>query len=282
MMRARPDPRRHLGMKDGELAGKAYARFWRPKMDALAAHVIDALAHGPAPAPLLAPLEAAPRLVDPKYEDGSETVFGVRDDGALHVALTTPMRGATPAMVDWWFGWHSAEPQRYKLWHPRAHVHAQWRNGDAPSAGARGRDAYVGRTSIVDEYLGDELGRFAIRFVDPRDLGFDGAALADAEQATAVCARVGFADLPFDAGWLVHHVKRTHDGCEMRSRFWLGGPHAAARSGGALGALAVGAAKQIMKPKASDGRALLVHCAEEMAHLATFLPAIYAELRDTD
>jgi hypothetical protein len=62
--------------------------------------------------------------------------------------------------IDWWFGWHSDEPQRYKLWHPRAHVHAQWGaegTKDAPdrpdladlaaSGNLRGR--HIGRVSSL-------------------------------------------------------------------------------------------------------------------------------------
>jgi hypothetical protein len=30
-----------------------------------------------------------------------------------------------------------------------------------------------------------------------------------------------------------------------------------------------------MRPSEADARALLVHCAEEMQHLASFLPALY-------
>jgi hypothetical protein len=39
------------------------------------------------------------------------------------------------------------------------------------------------------------------------------------------------------------------------------------------------AARLFMRPSEADARALLVHCAEEMQHLAQFLPALYAEFR---
>jgi glyoxylase-like metal-dependent hydrolase (beta-lactamase superfamily II) len=32
------------------------------------------------------------------------------------------MPGVTGAMFEWWMGWHYMEAQRYKLWHPRAHI----------------------------------------------------------------------------------------------------------------------------------------------------------------
>jgi hypothetical protein len=35
-----------------------------------------------------------------------------------------------------------------------------------------------------------------------------------------------------------------------------------------------------MKPRQADAEALLVHCAQEMPHLASFLPEIFAELGD--
>ena len=90
----------------------------------------------------------------------------------------------------------------------------------------RGRQRYVGRTSCVDEYIGSTLNRVAVQFRPPAELGFDERLLADPERATAVCARVGFVDMPFDFGYLAHYVSRTSQGSQMRSRFWLGGGNA--------------------------------------------------------
>src|SRR5262249_47749658 len=150
--------------------------------------------------------------------------------GGMHLAILTEMPGVVPEMIDWWFGWHSEEPERYKLWHPRAHVHAAWCSASGASGSRlRGRERYVGRTSCVDEYVGSELGSYAIRFVPPRELGFNEQLLTDLQQATAVCARVGIVGLPFDVGWLAHYVSRTASGSVMRSRFWLGGPNARPR-----------------------------------------------------
>ncbi|MBK7156217.1 MAG: hypothetical protein IPH72_31345 [Sandaracinaceae bacterium] len=36
----------------------------------------------------------------------------------------------------------------------------------------------------------------------------------------------------------------------------------------------------MLRPTERDARAMLTHCAEEMAHLATFLPTLYREQRD--
>jgi hypothetical protein len=267
---------RYLGMRDGDLRDKPYAKHWNPRMVPLAPHAIEALAAGPMAAPVMLALEDAGRLLEPGDHD-VENGFCLTHRGAMHVAIRTGMPGVTPAMVDWWFGWHSDEPQRYKLWHPRAHVHAEWASPGVP--GATGRARYVGRVSHVDEYLGSTLGRFAIRFVAPADLGIAGPSIAEPDGDTMVCARAGFADYPVDAGYLVHHVRRVAGGSEMRSRFWLGAPYAAGRGG--LASVAVRVAKGLRRPSETDGRALLAHCAQEMTHLASFLPRLHAELGAT-
>jgi hypothetical protein len=67
----------------------------------------------------------------------------------------------------------------------------------------------------------------------------------------------------------------------MRSRFWIGGRYAAGR-GSAVGTVLAHVARLVMHPSEADARALLVHCAEEMQHLASFLPALFAEFRSQD
>jgi hypothetical protein len=182
-------------------------------------------------------------------------------DGGIQVSVRTDMPGVTPAMRDWWFGWHGSDSRRYKLWHPRAHVSAQWsKNG--------GGGGYVGRTSLVQEYLGSAFSRPAIQFVEPSVVGLGGVGDDDA----AICARLGSSDIPVDVGWLVHHVRPTPDGAEMRSRFWIAGRHVALRAGTSLAdrALRMIATSQLPNP-----RDLVVHCAQEMNHLSGFLAELH-------
>jgi hypothetical protein len=275
MMRSKSIAGRHLGWNAADLAEKPYARFLDPEIAPLPDHIRHALDRGPLPEPLLPTLDAAPQSLfgqAPAIENG----FALNADGAIVVAARTDLPDVTPAMIDWWFGWHSDSPERYKLWHPSAHVHAAWLS--PPPPGSQGRARYVGATSIVDEYIGSALLRAAIRFLPPASLGFTDPSLDDAAQATIVCARTGLADVPIDVGYLVHHVRRTAGGSEMRSRFLIGGRYAAGR-GSALGTAMARAGRVFMRPSESDARALLVHCAEEMQHLAQFLPALYAQCR---
>ncbi|MDH6243440.1 hypothetical protein [Mycobacterium sp. OTB74] len=243
----------YLGYRRDDAAAP-FAEFFDPEMAPLPGHVVQALEHGPQAGPVLPDYDE--RLEPVGYQQ-TENGYGRLRDGGFTVAVRTDMPGVTPAMWDWWFGWHGCDSRRYKLWHPRAHVSAQWRDG-------RDDETYVGRTSIVREYLGSSFTRAAIQFVEPSVLGHTGV---------AITARLGSPDIPVDIGWLVHQVRPIADGAEMRSRFWLGGRHVALRSGASL-------AEKALRPIAArllpDPRDLLVHCAQEMNHLAGFLPALHA------
>lgn len=263
-----------LGWTDEQLATRSYARHWKPQMAPLAADVVQAVTASPYASELLPP----PALAVQRGLEATAvpTGFTLTADGAMHINVRTPMPGVTPAMIDWWFGWHSDAPERYQLWHPLAHVHASWL--EPPAEATSGRSRYVGRTSIVEEYLGAKLGRFSIAFRPPAELGLHDDRLDNPARATAVCARIGPADLPVDVGWLAHLVVADGDGSVMHSRFWIGAPYAAVRPGasGALDA-ALKLGRKLAKPTLDDARALLVHCAQEMPHLAGFLSALHAD-----
>lgn len=249
----------YLGYRPGD-ADTPFAEFYQPEMAKLPRHVVEALEHGPQAGPVLPGFDDTATL-PAEGSQQTENGYGNLADGGIAVAVRTDMPRVTPQMWSWWFGWHGSDSRRYKLWHPRAHVSAQWRD--------QGPDgSYLGRTSLVREYLGSSFAKAAIQFVEPSTLGLQ---LPDGE--VAVCARLGSADIPVDVGWLIHHVRPTADGAEMRSRFWMGGRHVALRNGFAI-------TDRVVRPVAArqlpDPRDLLVHCAQEMNHLAGFLPELHA------
>jgi hypothetical protein len=271
MKGSKPIPGRRLGWSKEDLATKPYAKFWNPNVAVVPDYVRDALAQGPVSEELLPPLSAAQ---DVFFGSNVPLIngFSLVSDGSLRVASDVDMWRVTPAMIDWWFGWHSDSPERYKLWHPQAHVHARW--AKAPPDGTQGRARYVGYTSIVDEYLGSTLIRGAISFVPPEAIGVRHESLKDGGDATLVCAQLAVPGSPFTIGRLAHLVRRTSTGSVMRSRFWIGGSHVKGR--GVFSNAAAGLGRRLLKASADDGRDLLVHCTQEMAHLATFLPDLYA------
>jgi hypothetical protein len=112
--------------------------------------------------------------------------------------------------------------------------------------------------------------------VAPSTLGFDEELLASRGE-TAICARGGIAGTPMETGWLVHHVRPVPGGSEMRSRFWIAGENIRPRNmQGAAGAMIGRAASRFAGFTSTQAAELLVHCAQEMNHLAAILPALYA------
>jgi DAPG hydrolase PhiG domain len=264
---------RYLGYR-GDDADTPYGKFFQPGMAPLPRHVTEALEHGPQAGPALLAFDDAAALAGDGYLQ-TENGYGVLADGSVAVSVHTDMPGVTPQMWSWWFGWHGSDSRRYKLWHPRAHVSAVWQDGE--DAGRRGSARYVGRTSLITEYIGSSLLRAAIRFVRPATFGLPAAD----DGVVPVCARLGSSDVPVDAGWVVHHIRATGDGSEMRSRFWLGGPHIAVRNVPGLANLIVRPVVSRFLGLSTDyARTLMVHCAQEMNHLAGFLAPLYEQFGD--
>lgn len=266
----------YLGYR-GTDANKPWGKYFNPEMAPLPKHVVEALEHGTQAGPTLLALGDAASVADEGYQQ-TENGFGVLEDGSYQVSVRTDMPGVTPAMWAWWFGWHGSDSSRYKLWHPRAHLSAAWKDGLAESSAGNG---YINRWSMINEYIGSTMLSAAIQFVEPATMGLP----PDSDAAVAVCARLGSGDAPVDVGWFVHHVRSTPTGSEMRSRFWMGGPHIAVRNPPGVAAEAVSKAvskavrpiaKRILGNAESSGRNLIVHCAQEMNHLAGFLPELHA------
>jgi hypothetical protein len=263
----------YLGYRNDD-ANTPFGKFFKPEMAALPQHVVEALQHGPQGGMALATLDDAGSVADEGYQQ-TENGYGTLEDGSYQVSVRTDMPGVTPAMWSWWFGWHGCDTRRYKLWHPRAHLSAAWKDGD--DAGRQGAQRYIGRWSMISEYIGSTMLNGAIQFVAPAEMGCP----PDSDDAVAICARLGAGDAPVDVGWFVHHVRSTHDGSEMRSRFWMGGPHIAVRKAPDVASRAVRPiASRILGDPEANARNLLVHCAQEMNHLAGFLPQLYESFRD--
>ena len=55
-----------------------------------------------------------------------ECGYTLEADGSARLAILTPMPQVTPLMWHWWFGWHGDQDNKYKLWHPPAHVSTVW------------------------------------------------------------------------------------------------------------------------------------------------------------
>ena len=193
-------------------------------------------------------------LLEPGYLP-LETGLARAANGEGSVAIWTAWPGTSPAMIDWWFGWHLTSTERYKLWHPQAHYFSQPQYDLSDLPGLTDRERYVDNTSWVDEYIGPIPTRLAISFHDPATIGLDDETLQAANYGTLVYATTAMSDDMRPGAKLIHAVRRTAWGSEMRSRF-------------------------ILPPGAIEfiGAPLLDHCYTEMTHLAGFLPHLYARV----
>ena len=195
-------------------------------------------------------------------------------DGTLVVRCRTDMPDVTAHMIDWWFCWHTPHSERYNLWHPQAHVRSFVREDRTHLAGQKA--GYMSLASHVDEYIGKNLAKLTIRFVEPLEVGLDSGRFPAAKVGTAICALAGLRDKPIDSGWLIHLIRETPDGVEMISRFWLGDVRLRIPLLGRLFHRKINSVSaRIGEVPDQLGIDLLRHCAEEMNHLARFLPTLY-------
>ena len=266
----------YLGMRPGDLDGKPYAKYWQPEMRALQPHVAHAVLHGSEACELGFPMDEADQLLESGYL-ALENGFTRLRDGTVFVAVRTDMPRVTAAMFEWWMGWHYMEHQRYKLWHPRAHV----ANGTAAMRGddpdLSDREKYM-TTHLVTEYVGDRCEDITITFYDPATIFSGPSRSAETGTTAMVCGRVGLQRAPVTIGHLIHQIRETEGGSEMRSRFWLGRPQLDSLGPGNLLNRILGSnALSTRLFGAHLGRDILVHCGMEMHHLAGFLPDLYTD-----
>ncbi len=202
-----------------------------------------------------------------------ETGYARLDDGQLYVAALTDMPGVTGEMIDWWFAWHDTD-RAYTLWHPRDHVSATWRT--KPDRTQSWKSQYIGNVSEIVEYIGSNLEHLNVWFAPPERY-FDTDRFQQENIATAICARGGQRLEKIWSAHLIHLVRKTQHGVEMRSRFWLGDVDASPKGlvGKLMTPLMNTAAARRRNVPDSLGRDLMLHCCEEMQHLAEFLPQLY-------
>jgi hypothetical protein len=186
-------------------------------------------------------------------------------NGILHVAVLTRMPGVSPRMIEWWFGEYMETTEHYKRWHPRDHVWMDWEDKQPGT--------HIGAKHLVHEYIGAHLNKLKITFIPPQE--YFHTALDEVTGAAAICGRPGLLNQPIDLGRMVHLALPREWGCELHSRFWLG--YVSSRKGSRV-IDALGNSPWIRRLRASEtmGRALMVHCHEEMTTLAGFLPDLYA------
>lgn len=223
---------------------------------------------GPAADPALAlPVEERNRFLDAEPLP-LESGFCVAPGGTGFVANDYFIPGASPEMLDWWFGWHSVGPDlRYKLWDPEDHFYARAQDPDyVLDPGVPNREKTWGVTHHILEDIGFGPEELFLHFKCPGDLGYDMKKLGTPGCAGMVCA-VGVGNTP---AVMTHKWMEEPGGVRFKSRFWMG--YGMDETGNIVKLVPDGKAV----PEAAP-RALYGHCIKEYANLAAILPDIYAE-----
>ncbi|AZS75699.1 hypothetical protein DDE74_36695 [Streptomyces lydicus] len=198
-------------------------------------------------------------LLEPGYHP-VETGFGLTHAGHPYVTSLTRFPGCTPQMFTWWFWWHSVEPERYSLWYPHNHVQAVPRNKDVlTQPGLSDAERYIGNTHDILEYIGPTRSELTIEFVDPADLGIDTSRFPEAGYRAHACGRI-------QGGCMIHLVRDTDDGFELRSRYIFDQAPASAPDNTEARDQALAFAYE-----------LVLHDQIEFTHLSAFLADIYTE-----
>jgi len=273
----------HQFAKNRELIrGKPYERYFNGDLwlhDA----AMPALRAPMEPSEALQPTrEGLDSLLDPGHH-GVENGFCELADGSGYVASLVPFPGCTGEMLQWWFWWHSVEAARYTLWYPHNHIRANPVDRRIlTQADLSHEQRYIGQTHHVDEYIGPDLVRIAISFVDPAEMGFDTSRFPEAGIVGHACARVSLRRPPLAAVTMVHLARQTEDGFELRSRYWIGhdvtlrvfGHEASIDSA----ATALGVKRALSGERVAYEQYL--HDQIEFTHLSTFLADLHREFGD--
>lgn len=202
-----------------------------------------------------------------------ETGWCFRPDRVGYVAVRTAMPAVSAAMVEWWFDWHAHDPERYRLWHPLAHIG----NSIEPPA-LRGAKAHWGAVHHPVEDVGTGVVHARVAFEPPTAVGFSTDALDDPAVATIVCGYVGDDRRGLRHSVMAHVFLAEPDGVVLRSHFWLGAairPYLPAPLAAPIAPALNNRLVRRLSLPAGLPRGLAAHCAEEYANLAALLPELY-------
>jgi hypothetical protein len=259
------------------IQGKPYARFFNADLW-ISEDVLPALSAPMNERDVLQP-EGANQLLDAGLHK-VETGYCELPDGSAYVASKVPLPGVTAEMYSWWFWWHALESARYTLWYPHNHVSVEPQQAERlTQPGLSDEQRYVNTTHHVCEYIGPDLLRVAIRFVDPSEVGLDRARFASAQVVGHACARVAILGTGVESVTMIHLVQETEGGLVQRSRYWIGHDPRLKTPFGRVPLERL--SSNTLRRKLAGARVAyeqLLHDQIEFTHLATFLPELYREL----
>lgn len=217
------------------------------------------------------------------FEDGylaDEKGYFMLENGTGVVSNNTYFKGATGAMLQWWFAWHGIDPLRYAIWDPYDHYDLEISEEArmkllSPDVSIPEKCYDVDHLVTESLVMGIDPVKLLIGFRNPASMGYDTSKIFTDKCSFLVCANVLI--LPEDGSKIpvvmTHMARNIEGGCELRSRFWMGYQ------------IIDGVPKKMIpdgmvfpEPVVAD---LLGHNFAEFTNLAAILPEVYAEEKDS-
>ncbi|KAK2054637.1 PhlG protein [Colletotrichum caudatum] len=260
------------------MKNKKYAKYF--KQDLYIYADIPQYIREPMPPHGVLPIKDCRRLLEPGYHR-HENGWRALPDGSAYVTSRTRFPGSTGDMIRWWFWWHSVEPERYALWFPYDHLSVHSNYADRLHRNDLSHtQKWLGSTHRVTEFVGAAKMTIQIRFVDPAQYGLPWPELKEAGYDAAVCAELWDGLVTnLKIGDFLHLWRKTDDGLELRSRYWLGAGVHYKLFGMKVGIDYLAGALGIKHRMAGEKIAYehFIHDQTEFTNLASFLPDLYAD-----
>ncbi len=256
---------------------RSYYKYYQQPMAEIPADKQEFLKNPWQPAENYLPIAERNRIFEPGYLPGEVGLFET-PEGGIMVANKTDFIGSTGAMLQWWFAWHGIDPLRYACWDPYDHYGLELSFEDRakilnPNTTIPQKCYDVQHVVSESLVVGEDPMILYINFRDPRRMGYDIEKIFTDACSFLVCANVEIKTPMGHLPVVMQHMARdTAQGCELRSRFWMGYN------------IIDGKAQYLMPggapfPK-EVGPLLLGHNFLEFTNLARILPDIYAEEKD--
>ncbi|KAF5512930.1 Phloretin hydrolase [Colletotrichum aenigma] len=202
----------YLGFREVDFE-KPYAKYYNPVVSPISDALVNGLAGSPWRSVFTYSAQDAAKYLEQSGYLNLENGYAIGSNGTLMIAY------------DWWFGWHSVETARYKLWNPIAHQCSYGTPDSVDWANRTYAERYIGATSHIDEYVGNDAAKLSIQFIEPESIGFNTSAWPELGIETVVVGKLFIGDysLEFDqTSYLMHMVRRMPNGYrELRSRFFV-------------------------------------------------------------
>jgi len=148
-------------------------------------------------------------LLEPGYLP-IETGYHRLPNGQMYIATLTPMRDCRAEWINWWFINH-LKYYNSTRGEPVAPYVTIWDRNRQP-----GR--YMGTAQVGEIKLGPSLRKFKIKYENPANY-FDTSRFAEYKIKGVICGKLFFPDGSLE-GNIVHLIRDTSYGCEIRTRLW--------------------------------------------------------------